>query len=76
MTALHIRDVPEATVVAIRERARRDGVSMQAALRQILNDAAAAPTDIAPVEPVRLTTTRTSGQSTWRREDLYDDDGR
>jgi len=49
---------------------------MQATLRRILNEAAAAPVDTDPLEPVRLTTTRTSGQSTWRREDLYDDAGR
>ena len=49
---------------------------MQAALRKILNDAAEAPTDATPVPPLRLITTRTSGQTTWRREDLYDDAGR
>ena len=76
MTALHIRDVPDATVAALRERARREGVSMQAALRRILNEAAAAPVEVAPLEPLRLTTTRTSGLATWRREDLYDDAGR
>jgi len=49
---------------------------MQASLRRILNEAAAAPVDTAPLEPVRLTTTRTSGQASWRREELYDDTGR
>ena len=49
---------------------------MQAALRRILNEAAAAPVEVAPLEPLRLTTTRTAGQATWRREDLYDDTGR
>lgn len=76
MPAIHIRDVPDATVAAIKERARRNGRSMQRELREILDAAAAEPPAEAARQPLRLVTARTSGTSTWRREEIYGDDGR
>ncbi|WP_373280142.1 FitA-like ribbon-helix-helix domain-containing protein [Piscicoccus intestinalis] len=76
MPALHIRDVPPATVASLRERARREGVSMQAVLRRILNEAAAESSRRDVVEPLRLHTAHTTqserSTSTWSREEIYD----
>ncbi|HEY5878395.1 MAG TPA: Arc family DNA-binding protein [Nakamurella sp.] len=76
MPALHVRDVPESVVAAIRERATRHGRSMQQEIRQILANAAAEPVPGAPLEPVQLKTVRTGATSPWSREDIYGDAGR
>lgn len=76
MAAIHVRDVPETVVAALRERADRHGHSMQQELRDILTAAANEPPETEAVRPVRLTTVRTGGRSTWRREEIYDDQGR
>ena len=76
MPALHVRDVPESVVAAIRERAVRHGRSMQQEIRQILANAAAEPAPAVTPEPVRLVTVRTSGTSRWSREEIYGEAGR
>ncbi|MBA3621425.1 MAG: Arc family DNA-binding protein [Actinomycetota bacterium] len=76
MTALHVRNVPESVVSALRERAARHGQSMQQEIRQILEAAAKASPPPEPLEPVRLTTVRTAVASTWDREEIYGDAGR
>jgi len=76
VTALHVRDVPESVVTALRERASRNGQSMQQELRQILAAAAQGSPPREPPEPVRLTTVRTAVTSTWGREEIYGDAGR
>lgn len=75
-TALHVRNVPEKVVAALRERAARHGHSMQQELRQILEAAAAEAPPREDPEPIHLITVRTASDSTWRREDIYDDAGR
>jgi len=76
VAAIHIRDVPDAVVAALRERADRHGHSMQQELRDILTAAANGPPETKPVRPVHLITVRTEGRSTWRREEIYGDQGR
>jgi plasmid stability protein len=76
MAAVHIRDVPESVVSALRERADRHGHSMQQELRQILAAAAAEEPEVQQQPPLRLITAKFSSTSTWRREDLYGDEGR
>ncbi len=76
MTALHVRNLPESVVTALRERAARHGQSMQQEIRQILEAAAKAPPPGESPEPVRLTTVRTAVTSTWDREEIYGDAGR
>jgi plasmid stability protein len=76
MPAVHVRDVPEPVLAALRERAARHGRSMQQELRAILETAAAEPATAEPPAPIHLITTRTRGKTTWRREDLYGDEGR
>jgi len=76
VTALHVRDVPESVVTALRERAARHGQSMQQEIRQILAAAAQGSPPHEHSEPVRLTTVRTPVSSTWDREEIYGDAGR
>lgn len=76
MAAIHVRNVPEPVVAALRERAARHGQSMQQEIRQILEAAAAGQPPPAAVDPLRLHTVRAGGASTWRREEIYGDAGR
>jgi len=76
MPAIHVRNVPEATVSALRERAERHGRSMQQEVLEILENAAAEPVPTQAPAPIQLATTRTSVTATWRREDIYGDEGR
>lgn len=76
MPALHVRDVPEPVIVALKARAKRHGVSMQHELRRVLAEAAEATSTATPVEPLNLVTASSNGTSTWNRDDMYGDDGR
>jgi plasmid stability protein len=76
MPALHIRNVPEPVVAALRERARRHDRSVQQELLHILQAVAAQPLPGTAAAPIQLTTVRTTSRSTWRREDIYGDEGR
>jgi len=77
MVAFNVRNVPEPVAAALRERASRHGLSLQQELLLILESAAAEalPAIQAP-PPIRLKTVRTTGASTWSREEIYDDEGR
>jgi plasmid stability protein len=74
--AIHIRNVPEAMLSALRERAEAHGRSMQQEVLAILDAATAEPIPRQPPSPIQLVTTRTSTHTTWRREDVYGDEGR
>lgn len=76
MAAIHVRNVPESTLAALRERAAHHGRSMQQEVLEILEAAAAVPVPRQVPSPIQLVTAHTGGESTWRREDLYDDEGR
>lgn len=74
MAAIHVRNIPEQVIAALRERAEWHGHSMQQEIRLILAEAAAQPPVGEGIEPLRLTTVRTAGSSTWHREEIYGDD--
>ena len=76
MPAIHVRNVPESLIIALRERAERRGLSMQRDILEILQAAAAEPVAVEVRSPIQLIKVKTSGTSTWRREDLYGEDGR
>jgi plasmid stability protein len=76
MPALHIRNVPEAIMAALRERAAAHDRSMQQELLAILEDATAEPLLGRAPPPIRLVTVKTPGRSTWRREETYGGEGR
>lgn len=76
MTGIHVRNVPEPTLAALRERASAQGRSMQQELLEILRAAAAQSQVIQHPEPIRLVTAHTGGDARWNREEIYDDQGR
>lgn len=76
MPAIHVRNVPEEVLASLRERAARHGRSMQQELLLILKQAAAETPAPAAPEPLRLVTVRTAWKGTFRREDIYGDEGR
>lgn len=76
MPAVHVRNVPEPVLTALRERAARHGQSMQQEIRQILARAATASPPREAPDPVHLTTVRTAVTSTWDRGEIYGDAGR
>jgi plasmid stability protein len=76
MPAIHIRNVPEPTISALRERAEAHGWSMQQEVLKILDAAAAEAIPRQAPRPIQLVTARTSASTTWRREDIYGDEDR
>jgi plasmid stability protein len=76
MPAIHVRNVPESTFIALRERARRHGHSMQEEIRLILAAAASERPSGQVAPPLELVMANTSSTTSWRREDIYGDDGR
>jgi antitoxin (DNA-binding transcriptional repressor) of toxin-antitoxin stability system len=70
-----ITDETEGLVRILRDRARRHGRSLEQELRAILDAAKNAPVS-APLPSIRLATVRTTGSSTWSREEIYGDEGR
>jgi len=74
MPALHIRDVPEATVAAIKRQAARRGHSVQQELREVLEKAAAEPVRGARPRPLSLRTVATGRTEPFDRADFYDDE--
>jgi len=76
MPAIHVRNVPESTISGLRERADRHGRSMQQEVLEILQTAAAEPASVQAPSPIELVTADTSANATWRREEIYGDEGR
>jgi len=76
MQALHIRDVPEETVAALRRCASRRGHSMQQELREVLSRAAAESLDEEPPRELRFRTVATGRSASFDRDDFYGDDER
>jgi plasmid stability protein len=77
VVAINIRNVPEPVAAALRERASKHGRSLQQELLSILESAAAEPVPgVAAPRPIELNTVRTTGSSTWSRDEIYGDEGR
>jgi len=70
-----IMDDTEGLVRILRDRAKRHGRSLEQEVRAILDTAENAP-EPTPLPPIRLTTVRTDGNSSWSREEIYGDEGR
>lgn len=76
MPALHIRDVPEEVVAALKRRAARRGHSVQQELRDVLERAAIEPVTGARPRRLTLRTVSTGNSQPFDRADFYDDDER
>lgn len=77
MKSLHIRELPEETLFALKRRAERHHRSLQKEIRVLLQEAAhmQAPEESGPPE-LRLRTVSTCGTANWDREGIYGDDAR
>jgi plasmid stability protein len=75
MPALDIRHMPEPLLSAF-ERAALNGRSLQQEVLAILEAAIHTPVPRQGNGPIQLVTVRTSTDATWRRDDIYDDEGR
>lgn len=76
MPALHIRDVPDETVAAIKRRAARHGVSVQQELREALARLAEEPIEGSRPRRLQLITVETGRTEPFDRATFYDDDER
>jgi plasmid stability protein len=78
MPAIHVRDVPAEILASLRRRAASHGRSLQRELLEILGSAAKAAPSAALRPPIRLkmADSEGEGETLWRREDIYGDDGR
>ncbi|RNI20301.1 FitA-like ribbon-helix-helix domain-containing protein [Flexivirga caeni] len=76
MPALHIRDVPDETVAAIKRRAARHGVSVQQELRAALARLAEEPVEGSRPHSLQLMTVETGRAEPFDRATFYDDDER
>jgi plasmid stability protein len=74
MKALHVRDVPEPVIAALKRRAAANRRSLQKELLVVLEQAAvAAPVDPAS-EPLILHLSDAPPDQDWSREAMYDED--
>ena len=76
MPALHVRNVDDAVIDALKERARRNNRSLEGELREILTRAAFSPVSGKGVSKIRIKTVSVASDSMYGREDLYADEGR
>lgn len=76
MAGIHVRDLPEETVQALKRRAKAHHRSVQGEVRAILSDAAQASPPDEGYPPIRLYHVDIGNEQTWTREDMYDDGGR
>jgi len=76
MTAVHIRNVPDDVLSALKRRAAGNHRSLQKELLHILEAAARGAPPLAPLEPLQLVVVETHHSGTWSREEIYGDDGR
>ena len=76
MPAIHIRDVPDEVLEALKIRARRRERSLQGELRHILSSVARSEPPRERLPPLNLKFSEASPHSTWSRGEIYSDDGR
>ena len=76
MPAVHVRDLPEHLLEALKRRAAAHHRSLQGELLCILEEAANQAPPPEPLPALRLTMARVSSEGTWSRQEIYDDDGR
>jgi plasmid stability protein len=76
MPAVQIRDVSPEVIAALKRRAARHERSLEGELRYILAALAREEPPSSPLPPLELRLSQASPPTTWRREEIYGDDGR
>lgn len=72
MKSLHIRDIDEETLDSLKRLARRHHRSLQGELHHIIEKASFLDLYNIESEDLDLITVKTSIDSSWSREDIYD----
>jgi plasmid stability protein len=75
MPAIHVRDLDDAVVDALKARAAKNRRSLQGEVKLIL-EVAAAENQGSRVGKLRLRTVKVGGKSSFSRREIYEDDGR
>ena len=75
MPAIHIRDIPEEVLVALKKRAAANHRSLQMELRHALIELARSRLDSSDLPDLDLRLSHAVA-GPWTREELYGDDGR
>ena len=76
MPAIHVRDVPESVLDALKRRAARHERSLQKELRYLLCKLAEEEPSAERLPPIELKLSNVRPTSNWRRDEIYHDDGR
>jgi plasmid stability protein len=76
MPAVQIRDVAPEVIAALKRRAARHERSLEGELRYILANIAREELPPPPLPAIELKLSQASPSTSWRREEIYDDDGR
>jgi len=76
MPAIHVRDVPDDVLDALKRRAKRHERSLQKELRHLLSTIAREEPPGKPLPPIELKLSSASPTTSWRREEIYGDHGR
>jgi plasmid stability protein len=76
MPAVQIRDLSPEVLAALERRAARHERSLEGELRHILAAVAREEPPSAPLPAIELKLSQASPPTSWRREEIYDDDGR
>jgi plasmid stability protein len=79
MPAIHVRNVDDAVIAALKARARKNHRSLQGEVKSILEDAASSPAEVGAKRTARrlqLRTVRVGSRSSYSRDVIYDDDER
>jgi plasmid stability protein len=76
MPAVQIQDLPPEVIEALQRRAARHERSLEGELRDILATIAREEPSPPPFAPVKLKLSNASPDTSWRREEMYGDDGR
>lgn len=76
MPAVQIRDVSPEVIAALKRRAARHERSLEGELRHILAAIAREEPSPGPLPPIELKLSQASPPTSWRREEIYGDDGR
>jgi Plasmid stability protein len=76
MPAVQIRDLPPEVIAALKRRAARHERSLEGELRYLLAVIAREEPPAPPLPPIDLKLSKASPGTTWRRDEIYGDDGR
>ena len=76
MKSILIRDIDPEILIALKRLARMHNRSLQGELHEIVKRAARFAPETGDSDDLEIVTVKTEGGSSWRREDIYGNEGR